>query len=187
MKIQFTKTFWAVFSIFVWLHILPGAIEPQWNDLNSYHSESVFSFSPNIYSDREFSKDLTVIEFEENYISQATFLWLWSGVLVILGLYSAWLIYQNSKYWPILVLIITGTTCLKVIPDTIELIEQSPSLLDHFSSAGRIFVKSVVEKRDLAFFMKLSLAFAWPFYCLTLFGYASFVIISRFIKHENIV
>ncbi len=180
VQLKRSSTFWALFSLFVWLHALPGAFGPQLNGLEEIHDENVFSFSPNVYSDRDFAKGLTVIEFEENYISSAIFIWLWICVTLILGIYSSWLIFRDSKYWPYLVLFVTGVTCIKVIPDLIALINLSPSVIDHFITVGNIFAKRLRDGEGFSGLFYHWLIFVWPYFCLILFCYSAFELVIRY-------
>ena len=159
--------------------------------MDTFHDESVFSFSPNAFGSIDYSsidsvKDLTVIEFEEMYISSITREWIWLSVTLILGLYGSWLIYRESKYWPIVVLLISGAALIHTFPGTIKLINQSSTVIEHFARAGRLLLNSINEGEGFHRYYLLSSIFAWPFYCLALFSYSGYVLAIRFRKNENV-
>ena len=184
MKSKSCNNLWAIFSLILWLQIIPAIFDPPWIEVDTLHDETYFSFAPNAHSDREYAKNLSVIEFEVKLIESSIIYWLWWSILSALGIYSSWLIHKNAKYWSILVVVITGLSCLRTIPITIQLVNFSPSVIHHFSLVWRLFVKAVAEDGSLSYFMYLSRIYVWPYLCLILFIYSGFKLITKIIHSK---
>lgn len=184
MKSKSYSNLWAIFSLILWLQMIPTIFAPPWIEVDTLHDETYFSFAPNAHSDKEYAKNLSVIEFEVKSIESSIIYWLWWSILSALGIYSSWLIHKNAKYWSILVFVITGLSCLRTIPITIQLVNFSPSVIDHFSLVWGLFVKAVAEDGSLSYFMNLSRIYIWPFLCSILFIYSGFKLVTKIINSK---
>jgi hypothetical protein len=190
VKPMTTSTFWSLFGLLLWLVMIQPILNPPWaEEIDTLHDETHFSFAPNLLSDTEFTNDLannlTVIEFDVQLIKSSIFLRLWWSVLTVLGVYSSWLIYRDSKYWPFLVLVVTGLSCLRTIPITFQLINFFPAVSDHFSYVWRLFVRETTEGFNLTSFMNSIRVFVWPYLCSILLLYSGFSLVKK-IMNSNL-
>jgi len=189
VKSKPSSIFWALFSLLLWLFMIHPILNPPWTeDADPVHDEKYFSFSPNRFSDHEFAENLTVVEFEEEYIKSSVFSWLFWSILTVLGTYSSWLIFRDAKYWPLLVLVVTGLSCIRVIPIAYQFIESAPTVSRYLSYVWSLFVRELTEGFKLTSFMYSVRVFVWPYLCSILFLYAGFKLmksISKFTLPPN--
>ena len=76
---------------------------------------------------------MTLGKTEEMLISARVWKWIIHSILFVLGIYSCWLIFLDSKYWPYLVLTLSGLISVYTIPSVVNLFNFSPTWADHFA------------------------------------------------------
>ena len=132
MKLRKSQAILIALGMFLWAHFIPGIASPPWNNPEETYLEGKFSFSTK-YLGLELGSENTLAKTEEKLISATVWKWIILSILFVLGIYSCWLIYLDSKYWPYLVFTLSGLISAYTIPPIIDLFNISPTWAEHFS------------------------------------------------------
>ena len=138
MESQKFRYFLIILSLFLWAHYVPIVADLPWTnpedlEINDTQlANSKYLLSTDAYGP-EYGFNDTVMDMEQALIKGAMYEWVESGILLLLGIYSVWLIYLNSKYWQYLILILSGYVCVTLVPGVISLVSIAPTLIEYFS------------------------------------------------------
>ena len=185
MKLRKSQTVLIALGIFLWAHFIPGMVSPPWNDPEKYTLEGDFSFSTK-YLGFDLGAHTTLGKTEEKLISASVWRWIILSTLFVLGIYCCWLIYSDSRYWPYLLLALSGLVSAFTIPPVIDLFNVSPTWAEHFYYViGYIprHASSLEELMDAYLFVMN--VYISPILFGGVFLYATYEIVSR-VKNRQI-
>ena len=134
-------------SIFLWVHYVPIVADLPWTNSEDFEindtrlASSKYLLSSDAYGP-EYGFNDTLMDMEQALIKAAMYEWVESGILLLLGTYSVWLIYLNSKYWQYLTLVLSGYVCVTLVPGVISLVSIAPTLIEYFSWLAKNVGKS---------------------------------------------
>ena len=129
---------------------------------------------------------MTLGKTEEELISARLWKWLILSVLFILGIYSCWLIFLDSKFWPYLVFTLSGLISAYTIPPIIDLFNFSPTWAEHFAYVVGYIPRHASSTKELldAYLTTMNI-YVSPILFGVLFLYTTYEIVSR-VKNRQI-
>lgn len=116
----------------MWAHFIPAITSPPWTNPEKSHLAAKFSFSTN-YLSWELDPGMTIGKLEETLITENVNDWIILSTLFVLGIYSCWLIFVDSKYWPYLVFLLSAYISFVSIPPIVDLFNFHPTWGEHLS------------------------------------------------------
>ena len=138
MRLRKSQTVLLALGIFLWAHFIPGIASPPWTNPDKSHLEGRFSFSTkylglDLKADLDLEAGMTLGKLEEELIAGNVRQWILLSTLFVLGIYSCWLIFMDSRYWTYLVFLLSGFISVYTIPPIIDLFNFSPTWAEHFA------------------------------------------------------
>ena len=187
MKPASTKyKLWAIFSVFVWLHLTPAALSFPWMKTAEIRSDAETAVESEKYLSPDNTSTKTVEEWEQDLIFSHWGIWIESTALLILGLFFSWLLFCNSKHWPFLLGALAAITTYITLPPLIEMMASSEHTIGGYINMwADILSRQFREGAGFSYFFTIYAMFAWPVYSLALLFFSSTQVWSRIRGHTS--
>lgn len=185
MKLRKSQTVLFALGIFLWAHFIPSIISPPWSNPERYYLEGKFSFSTK-YLGTDLGPEMTLGETEEMLINARVWKWIILSILFVMGIYSCWLIWLDSKYWPYLVFTLSGLVSAYTIPPIINLFNFSPTWAEHFAYVVGYIPRHASSPEELLdAYLSIMYIYLSPILFGVMFLYTTYEIASR-LKNRQI-
>ena len=167
------KTAWAIFSLFVWLHLAPNLLPLPLQDTKAYDKraedliKTIRSLELQGVGTGKHSK-ITKQQLDKVFSREYRKIWIETFLLIFFGLLATYLLYINSRYWPFLLGIVSLIIIIRTFPPTINLVLNSIS----FESFYWLWFCS---DRIYSFYI----IFIWPLFSAILLGLSVIALVKR--------
>ena len=109
MKSKTRHKVWAIFSLLVWLNLVPEVLAPPLATAAEIKSKAEFYVQWEARNSKDHTSSKSIEEWEDEITSEAWFDWTNASLLFAAGLLATWQLWRNSKYWPWLLGILSAT------------------------------------------------------------------------------
>ena len=176
---------WALFSLFVWLHLSPWIYPFPWQQYAQIHLDAIDAVKNDIYLQPNDPTNRTAEEWEAGLISSTWVYWVIHTCYFSFGILFSWLLYNNSRLWPYLLGGLSMIFTLQLVPNIFELAMNNGSFILGMAMWGSLISKWIVGM-ELMLLHKIYLLFIWPLFGIPLL-WISIVTILRRIRNVELV
>jgi len=170
---------WAIFSLFVWLHSVLGVYPFPWQQYDEIQANAIGAAQLQESVNPDDPENKTAEQWEQRFIASAWFDWINQAFYLMFGSFFSWLLFIDSKKWPIFMGGISAIALCQTLPDLYGLATIEGSFAGSLNVWGKL-VSRHIQNGDLVSLFPVYLVWIWPLYVLVLLG----ISISAF-RHKN--
>ena len=176
---------WGIFSLFVWLHIFPAFYPFPWQKYEEIHLDAINIAQVEIRIDPNDTENSTTEEWEQKLIASAWFSWIVAVFYLFFGLLFSWLLFTNSRRWPVLMGGLAIIALYDTLPNLYGLATVHGTVFESLSTWGRLILKWLRGGELLQLYTVYSI-WIWPLYGIVLMWLSTRALWNRKNGHEQV-
>ncbi len=176
---------WAIFSLFVWLHSILGIYPFPWQQYAEIQVDAKQMAQLQTNRDSSNSENRTAEQWEQDLMVSTWFDWIIHVQYLLFGSLFSWLLFTNSKKWPLFIGGISIIALCQTLPDLYGLATIDGSIVDSMKVWGKL-VSRHIRNGDLDSLFPVYLIWIWPLYAIVLLSISINAIRNRTDGHLEV-